>query len=52
MKLVVTYCAGLKCPASHQLAERLEKLGYGNVIEYPEGIPGWIEAGHAVEQAK
>jgi len=49
--LVVTYCAGPKCKASHELAERLRKAGYGNVIEYPQGIPGWIEAGNAVEQA-
>ena len=49
--LVVTYCAGTKCPASGQLAERLRKAGYKNVIEYPQGIAGWIEAGNAVEQA-
>lgn len=49
--LVVTYCAGPKCSASGQLAERLRKDGYKNVIEYPQGIAGWIEAGNAVEQA-
>lgn len=49
--LIVTYCAGLTCPASKALAERLEKLGYANVIEYPEGIAGWTKAGNTVEQA-
>lgn len=48
--LIVTYCAGLKCPASKMLADRLKKLGYSNVLEYPEGIAGWAEAGNAVEQ--
>ncbi|MEI8140381.1 MAG: rhodanese-like domain-containing protein [bacterium] len=48
--LVVTYCAGLKCPASKALADRLKKLGYTNVIEYPQGIAGWLEAGKAVDK--
>ncbi len=48
--LIVTYCAGLTCPASKSLADRLKKLGYSKVIEYPEGIAGWIAAGNAVEQ--
>jgi len=47
--LIVTYCGGLKCPASNQLAERLAKMGYSNVIEYPEGIAGWMDKGHKVE---
>jgi len=50
--LVITYCAGVKCPASKALAERLKKLGYSNVIEYPQGIAGWLEAGKAVENEK
>ena len=49
-RLVVTYCAGLKCPASHKLAERLRQLGYRNVIEFPEGIAGWAEAGNPVNE--
>ena len=48
--MIVTYCAGVKCPASRMLADRLKKLGYSNVIEYPEGIAGWIAAGNAVDQ--
>ncbi|HNW34310.1 MAG TPA: rhodanese-like domain-containing protein [Candidatus Ozemobacteraceae bacterium] len=47
--LIVTYCANLKCPASHNLSERLKSLGYKNVLEYPEGIAGWIKSGHEVE---
>ncbi len=48
--LIVTYCAGVKCPASKALADRLKKLGYSHVIEYPLGIAGWLEAGKAVEK--
>ncbi len=47
--LVVTYCAGLTCPASNMLAERLKKLGYTNVIEYPQGIEGWTKEGNSIE---
>lgn len=50
--LVVTYCAGLTCPASTKLAEKLKELGYSNVVEYPEGIAGWTEAGNAVTEKK
>lgn len=49
--LVVTYCANLRCPASQMLGERLRKLGYVNVLEYREGIEGWVAAGNGVEKA-
>lgn len=49
---VVTYCSNLKCPASAQLAAHLRKLGYTNVKEYPQGIEGWVEAGHPVVETK
>jgi rhodanese-related sulfurtransferase len=48
--LVVTYCAGLKCPASAMLAGRLKDLGYENVIEYRHGIKGWTDAGYKVKK--
>ncbi|HOT27162.1 MAG TPA: rhodanese-like domain-containing protein [Candidatus Ozemobacteraceae bacterium] len=47
--LIVTYCSNLKCPASGKLFEHLKSLGYKNLIEYPEGIQGWLSAGHEVE---
>ena len=50
--LIITYCGGPTCPLSNKLAGRLMKLGYTNVIEYPEGIPGWIEAGGKVKASK
>ncbi len=50
--LVVTYCANPKCPASGHLAARLKELGYTNVLEYPQGIEGWVKAGLSVEKAK
>ncbi|HAE41273.1 MAG TPA: sulfurtransferase, partial [Candidatus Riflebacteria bacterium] len=50
--LIVTYCANLKCPASNALYNHLKSLGYTNLIEYPEGIQGWIEAGNPVKATK
>jgi rhodanese-related sulfurtransferase len=49
---IITYCAGVKCPASAKLAEKLHKLGYQDVTEYPEGIAGWVESGHPVTETK
>jgi rhodanese-related sulfurtransferase len=46
--LVVTYCANVKCPASAKLAKHLIELGYTNILEYPEGIDGWVAAGKEV----
>lgn len=42
--LVVTYCGSLKCPLSRRLGQRLRTLGYRNVLEYPNGIKGWLGA--------
>lgn len=48
--LIVTYCANLKCPASRALADKLRKLGYTRVLEYPYGIEGWADAGNPIAQ--
>lgn len=50
--LVVTYCSNLKCGASNKLYIHLKKLGYKNVLEYPFGIQGWLEAGNDIEMAE
>lgn len=48
--LIITYCSNLECPASHELFNKLKLLGYNNVLEFPWGIQGWIEAGNPVEK--
>jgi rhodanese-related sulfurtransferase len=50
--LIITYCSNLQCPASHKLYKHLKSLGYSNVIEYPEGIQGWIDSGQPINIAK
>jgi len=49
---VVTYCGGIHCPLSGNLAKHLKTLGYTNVREYPEGFSGWKDAGKTVTALK
>jgi len=42
--LIIVYCASEKCPLSGRLAHALVKNDYKNVIKYPEGLQGWIDA--------
>ena len=49
--LIVSYCANLQCPASRQLAVKLVALGYTRVLEYPQGIEGWVSEGNPVAKA-
>jgi rhodanese-related sulfurtransferase len=50
--LIVTYCGGPKCPLSVNLAAHLRGFGYRNVLEYREGIEGWVAAGLPVEGSR
>lgn len=50
--LIVTYCGGPTCPLSSKLADRLAKLGYHHVLEYPQGISGWTKTGHDVRKVE
>lgn len=46
---IVVYCANEECPASTNAAEKMQKLGYENVLDYVEGKEGWKEAGLPIE---
>ncbi|MCG2586953.1 rhodanese-like domain-containing protein [Rhodohalobacter sulfatireducens] len=43
---IVVYCANADCTASPELAEKLEDMGYTNVIDFQEGLAGWRSAGY------
>jgi len=49
---IVVYCANMRCQNSHQAAEELERLGYGDVSVYAGGKEEWIEAGYPVERGR
>ncbi|BDI07356.1 rhodanese-like domain-containing protein [Sphaerotilus microaerophilus] len=42
--LLVYYCGGLECVLSEKSADKARKLGYTNVVTYPEGYPEWEKA--------
>lgn len=44
-RLVIVYCGGLECMLSHNVAHKMEKLGYGNIKVYAEGSPEWAKRG-------
>ncbi|MFO8006920.1 MAG: rhodanese-like domain-containing protein [Candidatus Brocadiia bacterium] len=48
--LLVTYCTNLHCPLSAKLFEHLKNLEYENVLDYPDGLAGWLAAGYPVEE--
>jgi len=48
--LLVTYCTNLHCPLSGRLFEHLKNLEYENVLDYPDGLAGWLAAGYPVEE--
>jgi len=44
-KLVIVYCGGVACMLSHNVAHKMEKLGYTNIKVYADGSPAWSKAG-------
>lgn len=46
---VVTYCGSLSCRRSLRAAERLEQLGYADVVEYEGGLADWQANGLPLE---
>lgn len=50
--LIVVYCAGVQCPASGWLYDKLRALGYRNVYEYHEGLKEWVQKGYPTTNVK
>jgi rhodanese-related sulfurtransferase len=51
-KMIVTYCAGVECYDSHELAEILNSVGYAQVQVFAGGFPEWVEQHKAVDTDK
>jgi rhodanese-related sulfurtransferase len=49
-RTVVTYCTDTACKSSTIAAEKLEKFGFKNVLEYKAGIEDWKRAGYPTEK--
>ncbi|AOV18516.1 hypothetical protein BJI67_07910 [Acidihalobacter aeolianus] len=48
-KMIVVYCASAVCQRAGLAAERLESLGYMNVLHYVDGKRGWLDSGRELE---
>lgn len=48
-RLIIFYCNGPNCTKSTKAAMAAMGIGYTNVIEYKEGLPGWGMAGQKTE---
>ncbi len=51
-KKTIVYCASFQCTASPMAAQKLEELGFTNVIDFEGGIEDWMEADYPVEREK
>lgn len=47
-RLVITYCAGVDCWDSHELADILRDAGFFNIQVFAGGMPDWQAAGKPV----
>lgn len=50
-QLIVTYCSGVSCDKSFELAKYLKTMGYSNLMVYQEGLPIWTEVGYSLENS-
>jgi rhodanese-related sulfurtransferase len=48
---IVVYCANPSCEDSIATGERLQRLGYTNVLHYPGGKDEWRERGLPLERS-
>lgn len=46
---VVFYCNGPNCTKTLKAAKAAKAIGYTNVLEYKEGLPGWAKSGRKTE---
>jgi rhodanese-related sulfurtransferase len=46
---IIVYCSDSGCDSSVIVAERLQELGYRNVLHYAEGKRDWVDAGLALD---
>lgn len=45
---IIVYCGSFQCTASTMAAQRLQALGYKNVLDYKGGLKEWQEKGNTL----
>lgn len=49
---IVVYCANADCEASPTAAQKLEEMGYTNVVDFEDGYTRWRRAGYPLVGAE
>ena len=49
-QIFVTYCSSFTCESSTLAAQKLEKYGFKNVLEFKGGLEDWRNAGYPTEK--
>ena len=49
-RTIVTYCSSFECTASTIAAEKLEKYGFRNILEFKGGLADWKGKGYPTEK--
>jgi rhodanese-related sulfurtransferase len=47
-KEIIVYCASPECDASEKAARELTRRGFQRVVEYPDGLADWRDAGRTI----
>ena len=48
-RAVIFYCNGPNCTKTVKAGKAAAAIGYTNVLEYKEGLPGWLKSGRRAE---
>lgn len=48
-RAIIFYCNGPNCTKTHKAAKEAAAVGYTNLTEYRDGLPGWAKARQKVE---
>lgn len=51
-KEIIVYCGSAQCPASSDVADKLEDQGFTNVLKYEGGMDEWKEARNQLERGE
>ncbi|MBF0384727.1 MAG: rhodanese-like domain-containing protein, partial [Candidatus Omnitrophica bacterium] len=47
---IITYCASSHCPASTMAADKLQKMGYKNVVDFKGGLEDYKKVNFPLER--
>ncbi|OGS43421.1 MAG: hypothetical protein A3K76_02945 [Euryarchaeota archaeon RBG_13_57_23] len=50
-RTIVTYCSGWSCESSTIAAQKLEKYGFTNVLDFKGGLEDWKKASYPTKKS-